>query len=159
MAVGDIGKDLKACELFASLADEEIQMLTGLLGDSCRVETYQAGDSVFHQGEMGSKLYIIVSGQIILQRTVNLGDKTANRPLGLLSKGRAMGWSAMLYGPRYASASAVCRQTSEVITIEGDRLRSVLEEHPVIGFKVMDRLASLLGDRLRAAYNTMEAHL
>ena len=39
------------------------------------------------------------------------------------------------------------------------RLCSVLGEHPDIGFKVMDQLVSMLGERLRAAYNTLEAHL
>jgi CRP-like cAMP-binding protein len=159
MVAGDICKNLSICELFDSLDEGELQVLADQLGDNCCLESYQAGDHVFNQGELSSNLYVIVSGQVVLQRTINLGDKVANRPLGLLSKGRAMGWSALLYGPRYATASAVCRQASEVITIEGDRLRSALEGHPVIGFKVMDRLASLLGDRLRAAYNTMEAHL
>ncbi|UCB43281.1 MAG: cyclic nucleotide-binding domain-containing protein [Dehalococcoidales bacterium] len=159
MAVGDICKDLRTCELFDSLDEGEVQVITGLLGDSCRKESYQAGNHVFDQGEISSNLYVIVSGQVVLQRTVNLGGKTATRPLGLLSKGRAMGWSALLYGPRYTTASAVCRQPSELIAIEGARLRAALEKEPVIGFKVMDRLACLLGDRLRAAYNTMEGHL
>jgi len=159
MTTGDISKDLRTCELFDSLDEEEVQRLTSRLGDSCRVESYQAGDHIFNQGEMSSKLYVIVSGQVVLQRTVNLGDKTATRPLGLLSKGRAMGWSALLYGPRYATASAVCRQPSELIVTDGASLRAALEKDPAMGFKVMDRLACLLGDRLRAAYNTMEAHL
>jgi CRP-like cAMP-binding protein len=159
MAADDICGDLKTCELFESLDEGEVQVITDLLGESCRMERYQAGDHVFDQGELSSNLYVIVSGQVVLQRTVNLGDKTATRPLGLLSKGRAMGWSALLYGPRYATGSAVCRQPSELIVIDGARLRAALEKEPVIGFKVMDKLACLLGDRLRAAYNTMEGHL
>ena len=159
MVAGDICKNLRICELFDSLDEGELQVLTNQLGDNCRLESYQAGDHVFNQGELSSNLYIIVSGQVVLQRTVNLGDKTATRPLGLLSKGRAMGWSALLYGPRYATASAVCRQPSELIVADGASLREVLEKEPVMGFKVMDRLACLLGDRLRAAYNSMEAYL
>ena len=159
MAASNICKDLRTCELFDSLDESEVQVITSLLGDSCQIESYQAGDHVFDQGELSSNLYVIVSGQVVLQRTVNLGDKTATRPLGLLSRGRAMGWSALLYGPRYATASAVCRQPSELIIIEGARLRAALEKEPVIGFRVMDKLACLLGDRLRAAYNTMEGYL
>lgn len=159
MAVDDVCSDLKTCELFNLLTDEEMMVLTGLLGDMCRRVTYQAGDHIFDQGELSSKLHVIVDGQVLLQRTVNLGDKTATRPLGLLGRGRAMGWSSLLYGPRYASASAICRKSGELVAIDGNKLRAVLEEHPVIGFKVMDRLACMLGDRLRAAYNTMEAHL
>lgn len=159
MAAGDICRDLRTCELFDSLDEGEVQTVTDLLGDNCQMKSYQAGDHVFDQGELSSNIYVIVGGQVVLQRTVNLGNKTATRPLGLLSKGRAMGWSALLYGPRYATASAFCRQSSELIIIEGAVLRAALEKEPVIGFKVMDKLACLLGDRLRAAYNTMEGYL
>ena len=159
MAAADIVGDLKSCELFGSLSEEEMRALASLLEGSCVVEAYQAADHIFDQGEISSKLYVIVSGQVVLQRTVNLGDKTATRPLGLLGRGRAMGWSALLYGPRYASASAIWQKPGEVIAIEGASFREALESQPTIGFKVMDRLASMLGERLRAAYNTMEAHL
>lgn len=159
MVSSEIIEGLKTSELFALLNEEEIQMLTTSLATACESETYQAGDHIFDQGQLSSRLYLIVSGQVLLQRSRNLGDKTAVWPLGLLGKGRAMGWSALLYGPRYATASAICQKPSQVISIEGASLRSVLEKQPKIGFKVMDRLASMLGERLRAAYNTMEAHL
>jgi CRP-like cAMP-binding protein len=159
MVAADMAEALKSCELFASLAEEEMQALTGLLGDACEWVTYEAGEHVFDQGEISSRLYVIASGQVLLQRSVSLGRKDANLPLGLLGRGRAMGWSALLYGPRYATASAMCQKPSELVTVEGAALRAALEQQPVIGFKVMDRLASMLGERLRAAYNTMDAHL
>lgn len=159
MASSEIIEGLRASELFTSLDKEEIKRLTTSLATACQLETYEAGDHIFDQGELSSKLYVIVSGQVLLQRLVNMGNKTAAWPLGALGKGRGMGWSSMLYGPRYLTASAICQKPSQVISIEGASLRSVLEEQPEIGFKVMDRLAGMLGERLREAYNTMEAHL
>jgi len=150
---------LRSCELFALLNQEEIQMLTTSLATACEIETYQAGDHISEQGGYSAKLYIIADGQVLLQRSVNIGDRTAMWPLGLLGKGRAMGWSSLLYGPRYLTASAICQKPTRVISIEGTSLRSVLEKQPAIGFRVMDRLACMLGERLRTAYNTMEAHL
>jgi CRP-like cAMP-binding protein len=108
---------------------------------------------------MSTKLYIIVNGQVTLTRSVNMGNKTGAWPLGLLARGRAMGWSAVLYGPRYSTASAVCQKAAQIITMDGARLRAVLESNPVLGFKVMDKLACMLGERLKAAYNTLEGHL
>jgi len=159
MTASDVVRSLKTCELFGSLSEEEMQVLTGQLGAACEIETYNAGEHVFDQGQLSSKLYVITSGQVLLERSVNMGRKSGTWPLGLLGHGRAMGWSALLYGPRYATASAICQKPSEITAVEGAALRSVLEHRPEIGFKVMDRLACMLGERLKAAYNTMEAHL
>jgi CRP-like cAMP-binding protein len=154
-----IVEGLRVCELFMSLDEKEMKTLLDVLGPACETADYKPGDHVFDQGEISSKLYVIVSGQVALQRSVNMGGKTSAWPLGLLGRGRAMGWSALLYGPRYSTASAICQKPAQVITIDGARLRAVLENNPVMGFKVMDKLAGMLGERLRAAYNTLEAHL
>lgn len=159
MVSSEIIEGLRTCELLVSLNEDEMQMLTTSLATGWEVKAYEAGDQIFEQGEHSSRLYVIASGQVLLQRSVNLGDRTATWPLGLLGKGRAMGWSAFLYGPRYLTASAICQKPTRVISIEGNSLRSVLEKQPEIGYKVMDRLACMLGDRLRSAYNTVEAHL
>jgi CRP/FNR family cyclic AMP-dependent transcriptional regulator len=161
MVSSEIVEGLKTCELFALLNEEEIQMLTTSLANACEVETYEAGDHIFEQGEHSARLYIVTDGQVLLQRSIDIstGEKKAIWPLGLLGKGRAMRWTALLYGPRYATASAICQKPTKVVSIEGASLRTVLEEHPTIGFRVMDRLACMLGERLRTAYNTMEAHL
>ena len=159
MLSSEITEGLRTCELFALLNEEEIQTLATSLANVCEVEAYQAGDCIFEQGEHSARLYIITDGQVLLQRSRNIGDRTAMWPLGLLGKGRAMGWSALLYGPRYVTASAICQKPTRVISIEGTNLRSVLEKQPEVGFRVMDRLACMLGERLRAAYNTLEAHL
>ena len=159
MTSSEITEALRTCELFTSLSEEELQRLVDSLDTGCQIKTYEAGDNVFAQGEYITKLYIIAEGQVILERSVNLGDRTAIKPLGLLRKGRAMGWSALLYGPRYATASALCQKETRAISLEGASLRSVLEEEPGIGFKVMERLACLLGDRLRAAYSAFDIPL
>lgn len=155
----EIVEGLRVCELFVSLDEKEMQTLLNALGPAYERAEYQAGDHIFDQGEISSRLYVIVSGQVLLQRSVNMGDKTGMLPLGLLSRGRAMGWSALLYGPRYSTASAVCQKIAQIIAIDGTRLRAVLESNPVIGFKVMDKLAGMLGERLKTAYNTLDAHL
>jgi CRP-like cAMP-binding protein len=159
LASAEIIEGLANCELFASLSKTEIRGLITDLASTCALETYHEGDHIFDQGEYSNHLYIIVEGQVLLQRSVNMGDKAATWPLGLLGRGRATGWSSLLYGPRTLTASAICQKPTRAISIEGTSLRAVLEKQPEVGFKVMDRLASLLGERLRTAYNTMEAHL
>ena len=155
----EIIEGLRTSELFALLKEDEIETLTSSLATACEIERHEAGDHIFEQGEHSANLYIIADGQVLLQRSLNLGNRTATLPLGILGKGRAMGWSSLLYGPQYLTASAICQKPTQVISIESASLRSVLEKEPTIGFRVMDRLACMLGERVRAAYNTMEAHL
>ena len=150
---------LRTCTLFSPLKEEELQALVTSLATVFEVKVYEAGEHIFEQGEHSARLYVITEGQVLLQRSINIGDRSAMWPLGLLGKGRAMGWSALLYGPRYVTASAICQKPTQVISIEGASLRLLLEKQPEVGFRIMDRLACMLGERLRAAYNTMEAHL
>ena len=157
--MSEISEDLKDCELFALLNGEQMQTLTNSLADACNIEAYEAGDYIFEQGEYSAELHVIADGQVLLQRSLNIGGRTATWPLGLLGRGRAMGWSSLLYGPRYLTASALCQKPTRVISIDGGKLRAALEKQPDLGFRIMDRLACLLGERLRTAYNTMEAHL
>jgi CRP/FNR family cyclic AMP-dependent transcriptional regulator len=159
VASSEITEGLRACELFDSLNEDEIQVLIASLATACDIKTYEAGDHIFDQGEHSARLYVVADGQVLLQRSRNIGDRTAVWPVGLLGKGRAMGWAAFLYGPSYLTASAICQKPTRVISIECVTLRSLLEEQPSVGFRVMDRLAGMLGDRLRAAYSTMEAHI
>ena len=159
MTCSGIIDGLRTCELLALLSERELEKLVASLGTLCQIKTHEAGDNIFAQGEHITSLYIIADGQVLLQRSVNLGDRIAVRPIALLGKGRAMGWSALLYGPHYASATALCQKPTQIIAVDGTSLRSILEENQSIGFKVMERLACMLGDRLRAAYSALETHI
>lgn len=145
---------LRRCEVFSTLSEEELEPLAAL-GEA---RVYEAGEAVFRQGEHGSKLYVIKEGRVTLQRTVNMGGRQATLTIGLLGRGRAMGWSALLE-PADATATAVCQKRTEIIALEGDSLRAILETEPRIGCKVLSRLAHMLGDRLRAVYSALDTQL
>jgi len=159
MAKSEVVAGLQGCELFAKLSEKEVSQLAVALADQCTTEAFKSGDTIFTQGEHTKSLYVVLDGQVMLQRTFYLGERTATTPVAILGKGRAMGWTALLYGPRYSTASAVCQKPTKIISIEGDALRSLLEKEPDMGFRVMERLACMLGDRLRAVYNAAETHL
>lgn len=150
---------LKGCELFSLLSEDEVEKLALMLARSCQVESYEAGETVFTQGEHTTKLYIVLEGQVLLQRTFYLGNREANTTVAVLGKGRAMAWTALLYCPGDSTASAICQKPTRVISVGGDALRSLLESEPDVGYRVMARLAHILGERLRAVYSAAESHL
>ncbi len=159
MTKSEMVAGLQCCELFTNLSEEEVGQMAGSLAGQCEIVAFESGDTVFTQGEHTRQLYVIIDGLVVLQRTFYMGERTATTPVAILGKGRAMDWTALLYGPRYSTASAVCQKPTRIISIEGDALRSLLEKQPDMGFRVMERLACMLGDRLRAVYSAAETHL
>ena len=146
-------QELSKCELFSSLTKEELEPIASL----GRVENYQAGETIFRQGEQGNTIYIIKEGQVTLGRSVDLGDRTAQVTIAVLTTDRALGcWLALLEEPHNLMSSAVCNRKTEVISLEGPALRKILENNLPAGFKVMEKLAHILRDRLWGVYGAME---
>ncbi|MFA4836493.1 MAG: cyclic nucleotide-binding domain-containing protein [Dehalococcoidia bacterium] len=152
MTSSEIIEALQRCELFSKVDEANIKQISTL----CEIENYKAGDTVVTQGEFGTRIYLIAEGQVALVRSVNLGGRQGTMTVDLLGKGRGLGWSSLLCEPCSASASAVCQKPAKIVSLEGAALRAMLEEKPDLGFIVMDKLAHVLGHRLRAAYGAID---
>jgi len=144
---------LENCELFRGLNRDEIEKIASL----GHVETYEAGENIFNQGDFGDKLYIIAEGHVFLERSVDLGTRKGNVIISLLGKGRALGcWSTLLGKAHTLLSSAVCRKPTKVVVIEGLALRGMMLGNFQFGFKVLERLCCILRDRIQGAYGAME---
>ncbi len=152
MASLEIIEALQKCEIFSNINEEDIQQIAQL----CSIESYEAGDTVFTQGEYGTRIYLIAEGQVALVRSVSLGGRQGTVTVDILGKGRGLGWSSFLCDPCSVSASAVCQKPSQLVSLSGADLREMLEANTDLGFRVMDRLAQIVGNRLRAAYGAMD---
>ena len=149
----DILQLLLKCELLVTLSKEEINPIISL----CHTEQYQPGEAIFHQGDQGNKIYIIKEGQVSLEHSVDLGDRKARLSISILGPGRALGsWLTLLGESHCLMSSALCTRKTEVIAIGGHDLREELRKNLPAGFKVMERLAYILRDRLRGVYGAME---
>ena len=155
MGFSEMVEALKTCELFSFLPHDDVVGLVASLPDS-QMHSYQAGEMVFTQGDHITKIYVIAEGEVSIKRVFNRGGQTVNMPVALLGKGRAMGWTALLYRPQEATATALCQKPTRVVAIEGTSLRSILGKQSRLGLRVMDQLAYMLGDRLRSTYAAME---
>ena len=141
------------CDLLNTLSQEEINPIVSL----GRIEQFQPVDTIFRQGDQGNKIYFINEGQVSLKRSVDLGDRTAQLCIAILGPGRALGsWLTLLGEAHCLMSSVLCTKKTEVIAIEGHALREVLRKNLPAGFKVMEKLAYLLRDRLCGVYGAME---
>lgn len=144
---------LQDSRFFCNLADETIEKVAQL----CQEVAFDTGESVFKQGDYGEHLYIIIDGQIFLERSMNLGVRKGRILIDTLGKGRAFGcWSTLLGEPHVLMSTATCQRPTTLLTIKGRDLRQAMTQSITFGFDVMERLCLLLRDRIQAAYGAMD---
>ncbi len=118
---------------FSKMSEKEIVWMLRL----CGRRSYDPGQVVFQQGEIGNCFYLIVFGEVIIQRD---GDELAR-----LGQGHCFGEMAVLDNtPR--TAKAVASMDTLLFSVERDIL---VDGFPSLGFKVASNLARELSEKLR----------
>ncbi len=149
----EIESILESSEIFRGLEKRNLSKIAGL----CQSETYEAGDYLFRQGDSGEHLFIIVEGQVFLERAVDLDTRKGNVMIAMLGRGRALGcWSALLDQPHNLMSSAICKKPTKALVLKGSALREMMLENRELGFNVLERLCFLLRDRIQGAYGALE---
>jgi CRP-like cAMP-binding protein len=114
-------------------------------------QTYEAGHTLFREGDPARHFYVLIKGRIRLV----LGDSGV--VVNTVSHaGECFGWSALL-GRQAYSASAECRETSELMLIDAQWFTRMIEEDPVSGMHFMKRLAGMIGNRLIQNYQVISS--
>jgi len=138
------GEMLAQVPLFKGLAGEHLRRLT----DACRRRKLRADETLFYEGDPGHTLYLVVSGQVKIQRVTPSGKLVV---LAVRGPGEHVGEMALLDGePR--SADAVTLEPCELLMLDRERFLDCMAEHPQIA---LNMLASLTR-RLREAANQTE---
>ena len=113
---------LKQVPLFAGFSATELRDLASFV----RPRRYPKGSIIFHQGDPGTTLYLIETGEVKLTVTADSGKEVT---LALLGPGAFFGELSLLDGgPR--SANAVARVDSKLGVLDREHLLRVLAEHP-----------------------------
>jgi len=128
---------LKEVPLFAEFSANELADLASFV----RPRRYPRGSIIFHQGDPGTTLYLIETGEVKLTVTAESGKEVT---LALLGPGAFFGELSLLDGgPR--SANAVARVDSKLGVLDREHLLRVLVEHPTANASLL----SVVTRRLR----------
>jgi CRP/FNR family transcriptional regulator, cyclic AMP receptor protein len=153
MSASEIEQVLGSSKFFKKLSPEAITKIASL----CELNEYAAGDYIFRQGDVGEDLFVVIEGQVELERSVDLGDKRGRICIETLGRGRTLGcWSTLLDQPHVLMSSACCMALTRVVAIKGDDIRAIMEDNRELGFDILERLCFLLWDRIQAAYGALE---
>jgi len=100
---------------------------------------FQAGETIFDQGESGDKLYVIQSGEIELSRTAQGGQRVVAR----LGAGDFFGELGVVLGkPCNSRAVAVCN--TRVLELDRETLQAMCLGEPEIAIRLIRILVSRL---------------
>ena len=153
METEEIQQALSTSEFFKGFDRAQINEIAGI----CTARSCAAGEFLFRQGDFGEHLYVIVDGQIHLERSMDFGQRKGTVVIESLGKGRILGcWSTLLNSPHILMSSANCQRPTQVLTVKGSELHQMMTRNTEIGFNILERLCFLLRDRIQAAYGAME---
>jgi len=127
---------LAQISIFETLQPEDLEQLSARL----RSRRYAKGEIVFHQGDVGTALYIVRKGEVAIRLSSDDGKEAI---LALLDRGDFFGELALLDDePR--STDAVAREESDLLVLQREDFRHFLEERPHLTMKFLSALTRMV---------------
>ena len=127
--------------LFKDLNPDHLAILAG----GVEREKFARGNLIFNQGDRADKLFVLLEGRVAIRYKPYDGDVL---PVAEIEPNGVFGWSAALGRPSYTSC-AVCLAESVMLSMRGDSLKHLCEQHPDTGVIILERLAEVIAQRLQ----------
>jgi CRP/FNR family cyclic AMP-dependent transcriptional regulator len=122
--------------IFEHLASQELEHLSGLL----QARRYPKGEVIFHQGDVGTALFVIRKGQIAIRLSSPDGKEAT---LALLERGDFFGELALLDGePR--STDAVAREETELLSLQRESFHVFLASSPQVALGLLASMSRMV---------------
>jgi CRP-like cAMP-binding protein len=138
---------LAAIPFFAGLDRDALERLTA----SMRSRRFRRGEVIFHLGDPGDALFVIMSGDVKISLPSETGEEAI---LATLGSGAVFGELALLDGaPRSASATALT--ATETVVLPRDRFRELIATEAGVREAL---LASIAGELRRLTTHVEELH-
>jgi hypothetical protein len=126
---------LREIPIFADLSTEDLELVANI----AREEWYPANTAIFHQGEEGNVMFVIVEGRLQVVRMVNHAEKV----LAERGPGDFVGEMAVIESaPRVATLRT--QSDVRVLAIDGDTFKGILRERSDVSFAVLRNISRRL---------------
>jgi len=132
----------------AGLKREQLALLT----DCAMATNSKKGQTIFREGEMANRFYLIETGRVVLESSEGLGNQVIIDTIDLL------GWSWM-FPPYTWQFTARAVEPTAAIFFYGTILREYCEKDHSLGYELLKRMSVVMVKRLQAARkNTVAFH-
>jgi CRP-like cAMP-binding protein len=135
---------LSQISLFEGLSKEQLEGIAR----HCEELTCPQGEILFREGKKAGRLYILLEGEVTIQIQPASHPKTITVEVSNQAD-NLIGWSGLV-APFYYTASAICREESRLVALDGQALLRVLGQDPVMGFVISQRISEVISNRLRS---------
>ncbi|EAT16493.1 cyclic nucleotide-binding domain-containing protein [Desulfuromonas acetoxidans] len=129
--------------VFTELGKRDLNYLENLV----HVRNYKAHETVFEQGDPGSGLYIIRSGNVAIFTRDNYDRE---EELALLGPGDFFG-ETTLASPAPRTVSARTTESCELLGLFRSDLLATSDKHPEIANRILFGLTKMISERLQTA--------
>lgn len=138
-------RDLLNWGAFSGLSASELDEIAKL----CVQKAYDAGTTVFKEGDPASHFYLVEEGKVALEMNLPAESKGSRKrvTVDIVTQGEPMGWSALVE-PYHFTLSSTCLDHVRVTAIDAVRLRNLLDKNPQIGYRVLKGLVEVVSSRL-----------
>lgn len=124
------------------LSNLEINFLSTL----SKEQQVAAGEVIFHEGDVGDKMYIVLDGRVMISKYIPGAGEEA---LAFLERGDYFGEMALIdHQPRSADAKAP-EEGAVLLAIPRDVVEGLLDIHKVSSLRLLRILSNLIAKRLR----------
>jgi CRP-like cAMP-binding protein len=130
--------------LFAGLSEREIDGLIQVT----RTQTLRPREELFHKGDEGTQVFLVIEGTLKALTTSEEGDDVV---FSILGPGELFGEIAFL-GSQVRTATVIAMTSSELLAVDRRDFLDFLKRHPEASIKLL----SVLADRLKNVSELVE---
>ncbi|MBI4350430.1 MAG: cyclic nucleotide-binding domain-containing protein [Elusimicrobia bacterium] len=136
-------KKLSEIPLFRNFSEAMLEEFSGYFKQSA----YSAGDVIFREKTTGDTLYIIVSGEVVIEKAMD-SEGREFKTLAILAGGDFFGEMAVIEGAaRFAQARAA--RDASLYEVDRGQFFSFIKEHPETGISVFSEIMRTVFRRLQ----------
>lgn len=134
-------EQLRGIQLFSGLKQPALELVARISSE----EEHKRNTKLFHHGDPGDKLYLILEGKVRISREVpGMGEEA----LAVLGPGQIFGEMALLdESPR--SADAIAHEKCRVLAVPRDGFDDLLYLNKELAYEVLWSIVRMLLKRLR----------
>ena len=134
---------LRRYPYFAGIRDESLKQLAMIAEE----KSVPAGTVMFREGDPATHLSVIIKGEVNIQYMLGNGEL---RTVDTLVEGDLLMWSALVE-PYKATGQGTATKDTLLARIDGAKLRQLCDREPILGYRLMTKVAKLLANRLEGA--------